>query len=55
MKKEELYDVLCKKCYIKIARPSQKDIKHIVMSEESEKCSHCGRNSFVVEYIDIDY
>lgn len=55
MRKEELYDTLCKKCYIKLVKPSQKDIKHIVMSEDPDRCDNCGRNGFVVEYIDLDY
>ena len=55
MRKEEMYDNLCKKCYIKLERPSQKDIKHIVLSEEQAKCENCGRNSFVIEYVDLDY
>ena len=33
MSQQELYSSLCKKCYIKIFKPSKKDIKKMVMTE----------------------
>lgn len=54
MSKNEMYENLCKKCYIKLCKPSKYEIKKMVMSEEPEKCDHCGRCTNIVEYIE-DY
>ena len=34
MGQQDMYENLCKKCYIKIMKPTKKEIKKIVMSEE---------------------
>lgn len=52
MGNEEMYDMLCKKCYVKIMKPSKRDIKRIIMSEENEKCECCGRIGPFVEYVE---
>ena len=48
----DIYENLCKKCYIKIQNPSKKDIKKMVMSEEKYQCDSCHRNDVIVEYIE---
>lgn len=48
-----LYE-LCKQCYISIARPKKKMIKHIVLSNYKEPCANCGKNERLVIDIDID-
>lgn len=55
MSKQEIYDNLCKRCFIKVMKPSKKDIKAIVLSDYNIKCDCCGRVSQIVEYVDGDY
>lgn len=52
MSQHDCYEVLCKKCYVRRMKPSKRDIKHLVMSEENERCECCGRIGQVVEYIE---
>lgn len=52
----EQYDYLnkqlCRKCYIKLCRPSKNEIKSIVMTEYQDKCDQCGRISALVDYVE---
>ena len=52
MSQQDMYYNLCRNCYIKINKPSKKDIKKIVMSEYKEHCDKCGKVSEIVEYIE---
>lgn len=52
MSQQDIYESLCKNCYIKIQKPSKKDIKKIVMSEYKERCENCGKVTEIVEYIE---
>ena len=52
MSQQDIYEMLCKKCFIKIQKPSKKDIKKIVMSDEKYECDCCHRTDFIVEYIE---
>lgn len=54
MGQQELYSCLCKKCYIKIFKPSKKDIKKMVMTEYKDQCDSCKREDFIVDYVE-DY
>lgn len=45
----------CRDCFIKVWRPSQYDIDHIVMSEDSHLCERCGKIGPYVDYIDDGY
>ena len=52
----EVNEDLCKKCFIKIAKPSNKEIKHIVLTDYNATCDNCGRKGPIVDYInDEDY
>ena len=55
MGKQEMYDNLCKKCYIKIMRPSKKEISKIILTEYEEQCSCCGKVTLVVDYVEDYY
>lgn len=52
MSQQDIYNNLCRKCYIKIMRPSKKEIKKMVMSEEEYQCDCCGKTISIVEYIE---
>ena len=52
MSQLDLYTNVCKKCFIKIHKPSKKDIEKIVLGEEKCKCEKCGRTDFVVDYVE---
>lgn len=43
---------LCRKCFIKLCKPSKADIKRMVMTEYTDKCDKCGRVSQLVDYIE---
>ena len=45
---------LCRKCFIKIWKPSQYDIDHIVMSKENDMCEGCMTWGPYVDHICID-
>ena len=55
MSKQELYENLCRKCFIKEVKPSKKEIKTIIMSDYKEKCDCCGRVTQIVESVEEDY
>lgn len=52
MSQQELYENLCKRCYIRIMKPSKKEVKKIVMSEETYTCDCCGKRDCIVEYVE---
>ena len=52
MSQQELYSDLCKKCYIKINKPTKNEIKKLVMSEEKYQCNCCRKTEFIVEYVE---
>lgn len=43
---------LCRKCFIKHCKPSKKEIKKMVMSEEQYVCDCCKKLSQIVEYLE---
>ena len=52
MSRQEMYENLCKKCYSKIAKPTKKEIKKMVMSDEEYQCDCCHKKSLIVEYVE---
>ena len=52
MSQQEMYENLCKKCYIRIMKPTKKEIKKMVMSDENYTCDCCGKYDCIVEYIE---
>ena len=44
--------ILCRKCFIKLCKPSKKEIKKMVMSEEQYQCDCCHKTDFIVEYLE---
>lgn len=51
MSKQEFYEDLCKTCYIKIYKPTKKQIKRLVLSEDPYPCNCCHKERPIVEYI----
>ena len=45
-------ECLCKKCFVKLCKPSKKDIKKIVLTEYDEECDNCHRVGPCVEYLE---
>lgn len=45
---------LCEKCYIKLVKPSKREIKRMVMTEYDELCDNCGKFKQIVDYIEED-
>lgn len=52
MSQQDLYENLCKKCYIRIMKPTKKEIKKMVMSEEDYQCDCCHKTGPIVEYVE---
>lgn len=52
MSQQDIYENLCRKCYIKVMKPSKKEIKKMVMSEEEYVCDCCGKTCAIVEYVE---
>ncbi len=52
MSQNEMYEDLCKRCYIRIMKPTKKEIKKMVMSEEQYQCDCCKKTDFIVEYLE---
>ena len=52
MGRQDMYENLCKKCYIKIMKPTKKEIKKMVMSEEEYECDCCHKTDYIVEYVE---
>lgn len=51
MSKQEFYEDLCKSCYIKIFKPTKKQIKRLVLSEDPYPCNCCNKDRQIVEYV----
>jgi len=52
MSQQDIYESLCKKCYIRIMKPTKKEIKKIVMSDEEYQCDCCNKTDYIVEYVE---
>ena len=52
MGQQDYFDDLCKRCFIKNVKPSKKEIKKMVMSDEKYVCSCCGKKGYIVEYVE---
>lgn len=52
MSQQDVYESLCKKCYIRINKPTKKEIKKMVMSEEEYACDCCHKKCSIVEYVE---
>ena len=52
MSQQEIMTDLCKKCYIKINKPTKNEIKKLVMSEEKYQCNCCRKMESIVEYVE---
>ena len=52
MSQNEMYEDLCKRCYIRIMKPTKKEIKKMVMSDEQYQCDCCHKKDFIVEYVE---
>lgn len=52
MSQHNYSECLCRKCYIKLMKPTKREIKGIVLTEYDGVCENCGRNGPVVEYIE---
>lgn len=52
MSQQDLYESLCKKCYIRIMKPTKKEIKKMVMSDEQYQCDCCHKKDFIVDYVE---
>lgn len=52
MSQQDLYENLCKKCYIRIMKPTKKEIKKMVMSEDEYQCDCCHKITLIVEYVE---
>jgi hypothetical protein len=52
MSQQNLYENLCKKCYIRIMKPTKKEIKKMVMSDEQYQCDCCHKTDYIVEYLE---
>lgn len=55
MSKQDMYENMCKKCYIKLNKPTKKEISKIVLTEYKEECSCCHRTDYVVDYLEDYY
>lgn len=53
--KQDMYTDLCKKCYVKIYKPTKKEISKIVLTDYKEKCDCCHRTDFLVDYVEDCY
>ena len=52
MSQQDMYENLCKKCYIRIMKPTKKEIKKIVMSDDEYQCDCCHKTDYIVEYVE---
>ena len=52
MSQNEMYQDLCKRCYIRIMKTTKKEIKKMVMSDVQYECSCCHKTDFIVEYLE---
>lgn len=42
---------LCKKCYVKLKRPSKRNMKKMGFTNYKDKCENCGTIDRLVDYI----
>lgn len=52
MSQQDMYESLCKKCYIRIMKPTKKEIKKMVLSDEKYQCDCCHKTDYIVEYLE---
>lgn len=52
MSQQEVYTDLCRKCYIKINKPTKSEIKKMVMSDEKYQCNCCKKTDYIIEYVE---
>lgn len=52
MSQQDMYESLCKKCYIRIMKPTKKEIKKMVMSDEKYQCDCCHKTDYIVDYVE---
>ena len=52
MSQQDMYESLCKKCYIRIMKPTKKEIKKMVMSDDEYQCDCCHKTDYIVEYLE---
>ena len=52
MSQHDMYENLCKKCYIRIMKPTKKEIKKMVMSDDEYQCDCCHKTCSIVEYVE---
>lgn len=52
MSQQECYSDLCRKCYIRIYKPTKKEIKKMIMSEDQYVCDCCKKHDYIVEYVE---
>lgn len=52
MGQQDIYDSLCRGCYIRIMKPTKKEIKKIVMSDDKYRCDCCHKTCSIVEYVE---
>lgn len=52
MGQQDMYESLCKKCYIRIVKPTKKEIKKMVMSDDEYQCDCCHKTDYIVEYVE---
>ena len=52
MSQQDMYESLCKKCYIRIMKPTKKEIKKMVMSDDEYQCDCCHKTDYIVEYVE---
>lgn len=51
---KEAYSDLCKACYIRIMKPSKKEIKKIVMTSYEAECYCCHKTKPIVDFVEDD-
>ena len=52
MSQQDMYESLCKKCYIRIMKPTKKEIKKMVMSDDEYQCDCCHKTDYIVDYVE---
>ena len=55
MSRQDTYENLCRKCFIKINKPTKKEVSKIVMTKYKEECDCCRRKEPVVDYVEDCY
>lgn len=52
MSQQDIYDNLCRKCFIINCKPSKKEIQRIVLTEYKEQCECCKRVDYIVDFVE---